>query len=219
MRKAAILSAVLVLTAVPLAVAPLAAQTVLGVRVGAGFARMEYGNIVFAPCFPAEPCPGVPTDWTLSPLISADVTHATGIDVLNIRLSLTYAVKGGAGSGSDAHDIPLTGTARLHFLQFSPLLEVNLPSHEAGRYAVSLLVGPWAGLRVGCGEQGRLAWSCGTQEAGDAGVAFGGGVHYTVAGNLTITAESIYHWGLVPHGAIGELTRLVAIQAGVTVSH
>lgn len=38
-------------------------------------------------------------------------------------------------------------------------------------------------------------------------------------GNLTITAESIYHWGLVSHDGGGELTRLVAIQAGVAVSH
>jgi len=219
MRKAAILSAVLVLTAVPLALAPLAAQTVLGVRVGAGFARMDYNGIRSVPCFPAEPCPGVAKDWGLSPLLSVDVSRATAIDALNIRFSLTYAAKGGAGSGSDARDLPSSGTLRLHFLQFSPLLEASLPPHEAGRYAVSLLVGPWAGLRVGCGKQGQVAWSCRTQEAPDAGVAFGGGVHYTVASNLTITAESIYHWGLVSHDGGGELTRLVAIQAGVTVSH
>lgn len=213
MRKI-ILSAVLIFTA-----APLAAQTVLGFRAGVGFARMDFSRIAFAPCLPGEPCHGVPGDWILSPLISADVSHATAVEELNIRFSATYAVKGGAGSGEWADGTPSSGKLRLHFLQFSPLLNVTVRSQALGRYAVSLLLGPYAALRIGCSEAGALAAGCYKQEAPDAGVALGGGVHYTVASNLTITAESIYHWGLVSHDGGGELTRLVAVQAGLAVSH
>ena len=136
MRKA-ILSAVLVLTA-----APLAAQTVFGLRAGVGFARQDFSGIVFAPCLPTASCHGVPSDWILSPLISADVSHTTTVEELNIRVSVTYAVKGGAGSGRDARGMPSSGRLSLHFLQFSPLLAANMRSHPQGRYAASLLFGP-----------------------------------------------------------------------------
>ena len=204
--------AVLLLTA-----APLAAQSVLGFRAGVGVARMDYSGIYFAPCFPDEPCHGIPADWAVSPLVSADVPYTTGVEELSFRLSLTWAVKGGAGSGWYADGTPSSGKRRLHFLQFSPLLNVNLRPDRQGRYGVSLLVGPWAALRVGCSKAGAMAAGCYKQEAPDAGAAFGGGVHYTVSGNLTITAESIYHWGLVSHGGGGVRTRFVAVQAGLTI--
>ncbi|WP_419937892.1 hypothetical protein [Candidatus Palauibacter sp.] len=205
-----ILSAVLGLTA-----APLAAQTDLGFRAGVGLARMDFSGVAYAPCPPETDCHSAPDDWSLSPLISADVRHATG--VLSFRVSFTYAVKGGAGSGGRyANGTPSSGTQRLHFLQFSPLLEANMPWDARGRFAVSLLFGPWAALRVGCSVAGALAAGCYTDEMPDAGVAFGGGIHYTVASTLTITAESIYHWGLVPNAG-GGLTRLVAVQVGATI--
>ncbi len=106
---------------------PLAAQTDLGFRAGVGLARMDFSRIAFALCPPETDCHGVPDDWILSPLISADVRHATAVEELSFRLSLTYAVKGGAGSGGRyANGMPSSGTQRLHFLQFSPLLNVNV---------------------------------------------------------------------------------------------
>ncbi len=38
----------------------------------------------------------------------------------------------------------------------------------------------------------------------------------TVRGVATLAAESVYYWGLVPLG--DGLTRLVAVQAGVTIN-
>ena len=204
--------AVLLLTA-----APLAAQSVLGFRAGVGVARMDYSGIYFAPCLPEEPCHGIPHDWAVSPLVSADVSLATAVEELSFRFGLTWAVKGGAGSGSQADRTPSSGKLRLHFLQFSPLLNVNLRPDRQGRYGVSLLIGPWAALRVGCSVAGAVGAGCSTQEGPEAGVAVGGGVHYTVASNLTITAESIYHWGLVSHDGGPGRTRLVAVQVGATI--
>lgn len=40
---------------------------------------------------------------------------------------------------------------------------------------------------------------------------------YTVSGNLKLTAESVYCWALAPLNG-GRLTRLVAVQAGVTIN-
>lgn len=210
MTVKAILSVVL-----SLAAAPLAAQTVLGFRAGVGVARMDYSHTAFAPCPPNESCHGVPDDWIVSPLISADVSHPTAIEELSFRLSVTYAVKGGAGSGRWANGKPSSGTQRLHFLQFSPLLNANVRADPQDRFAVSLLLGPWAELRVGCSVAGALAAGCYGDEVMDAGVAFGGGFQYRVTSNLALTAESVYYWGLVPLG--DELTRLVAVQAGVTI--
>lgn len=209
MRKA-ILPAVLILTAVPLA-----GQDFLGFRAGVGAARMDFRNIHFAPCLPDEHCHGVPDDWIVSPLISADIGYDTAIEELSFRLSVTYAVKGGAASGSWANGTPSSGTQRLHLLQFSPLLNANMRAHPQDRWAVSLLAGPWAALPVACSEAGAVAWTC-SQGTPEAGVAFGGGFQYTVGNNLTFTAESIYYWGLVPLDD-GELTRLVAVQVGVTI--
>ncbi|MCE2397817.1 MAG: hypothetical protein J4F34_02050 [Gemmatimonadetes bacterium] len=200
-----------------LTAAPLGAQSVIGFRAGVAWARTDYSHVHFAPCPPETACHGVPSDRILTPLISADVRHPTAVEELSFRLSLSYGVKGGTGSGYWAdHATPSSGTLRLHFLQFSPLLNVNLRGQAQDRYAVSLLVGPWAALRIGCSVAGQLGTSCESSEPVDAGVAFGGGVQYRVASNLTLAAESIYHWGILPQNVSG-VTRLVAVQFGVTI--
>ncbi len=132
MRKV-ILSAALILTAVPLA-----GQEFLGFRAGVGAARMDFSYIAFAPCLPDEPH-GVPDDWIVSPLISADIGYGTAIEELSFRLSVTYAVKGGAASGYWANGTPSSGTQRLHLLQFSPLLNANMRAAPQDRWVVSLL--------------------------------------------------------------------------------
>ena len=205
------LSAVLILTA-----APLGAQSVKGFRAGVAWARTDYSYVHFAPCLPETACHGVPSGRILAPLISADIRRPTAVEALSFRLSVSYGVKGGTGSGYWADATPSSGTLRLHFLQFSPLLNVNLRGRAQDRYAVSLLVGPWAALRIGCSVAGQLGTSCRSSEPLDAGVAFGGGVQYRVASNLTLTTESIYHWGILPQNLSG-MTRIVAVQFGVTI--
>ena len=205
------LSAVFILPA-----APLVAQSVIGFRAGVAWARTDYSHVHFAPCFPDEDCHGYPSDRILTPVISADVRHPTVVEGLSFRLSVSYGVKGGTGSGYWAGHVPSSGTLRLHFLQFSPLMNIGLGGLAQDRHAVSLLVGPWAALRIGCSVAGELATSCGSSEPLDAGVAFGGGVQYRAASNLEFAAESIYQGGILPQNADG-MTRLVAVQFGVTI--
>lgn len=214
------LLAVLILTA-----APLGAQSVIGFRAGVAWARTDYSSVYhFAPCTSDTACHGVPSDRILGPLISADFRHPTAVEELSFRISVSYGVKGGTGSGYWAgHATPSSGALRLHFLQFSPLLNIDLRGQAQHRQAVSLLVGPWAALRVGCSVAGELDTSCRSSKL-DAGVAFGGGVQYRVASNLTLATESIYHWGILPQNVdwglpqnVDGTTRLVAVQFGVTI--
>lgn len=205
-------SVVLILTA-----APLAAQSGIGFRAGVAWARTDYSHLDFSPCPDETACHGHPSDRILTPVISADVLRPTAVEQLSFRLGVSYAVRGGTGSGYWAdHETPSSGTLRLHFLQLSPLLTVHLREQALHRYAVSLLVGPWAALRIGCSLGGELGTSCRSSERLDAGVAFGGGVQYRVASNLTLATESIYHWGVLPQNVDGT-SRLLAVQFGVTV--
>jgi len=84
---------------------------------------------------------------------------------------------------------------------------------------------PWSSVPIRARPEGRKRESDtpvgqehyrGSSEPLDAGVAFGGGVQYRVASNLTLATESSYHWGILLQNVDGT-TRLVAVQFGVTV--
>ena len=197
---------------------PAAAQTTLGVRAGAGIARMDLdpGDEVFATCPPGEPCPGLPTDPAYSFTFGADLTVPLALEY-EIRVGGTYAVKGGAGLGSDANGEPLSGRLSVGYVQLSSLLGVRFSGRPLGRLSVSVLAGPWVALRLWCGGAGRQNTGCASfdPDTPDAGVAVGGGLEAALSSRLSLGVEAIYYHGLTSFSY--QTTRFVAIQAGVVV--
>ena len=191
---------------------PAAAQTTLGIRAGLGSASVPLGDIVvFEPCLPDVECPGFANGSVRGLTIGADLGFPLSGDVLDVRIGGAFAEKGGAGSGWDANGGPLKGTLSMSYLQFSSLLRAR----TSGPQSAGVLFGPWVAIRLSCAEDGRLANSCDSLDAGhDAGWAFGGGVELSLPSRLSVSMEGMYYRGRRELSRYYETTRLVVIQAG-----
>ncbi len=206
---------VLALVLLPMAL-PAVAQTTLGLRAGLGSARMVVtDDVVFEPCLPDSDCSGSLTRSARAPTFGADLGVPLPPDGVEIRFGATYAVKGGAAIGRAANGEPLHGRVSPSYLQLSSLLRAR----TSGRLSVGILLGPWVGVRLWCGEDGRgVDGRCGRLDADmpDAGLAVGGGAELAVTDRLSIGVEAISYYGLTAFSSY-KGTRFAAIQAGVVV--
>jgi len=199
------------IVALALAIAPVSAQTVLGLHIGTSIATLggsDAGN------------PSSHAGLSVGASLTFPLAH-----VLGIQVGADYVQKG-AKDSSTGTEVTLAN----NYIQVPVLLRVGIPS--AGLFGAHILVGPDVSFQTGCtakGSGGGVNVSVDCSQFGldlktvDFGAMGGVGFDFGLPGSgLTITVEGLYNLGLSSiiksGGNIGNLdvkNRVFTVRAGV----
>lgn len=208
-----------------LVAAPLAAQTMVGVRAGlnratfSAFLEREIAEFEALGATTSE-------DPRMGAIAGVDIA-APLASALEVRAGAAYAQKGyalsfaGPGGGGST-------TLELDYLQLSVLARVG--TSRDGPVSVGVLLGPWTAFRLSCNANTSLdlggvgsmndSESCGGEARRiDAGLAVGGGVELAVAEALSLGLDVVYSLGISRIDVARESpkNRSLAVQAGVVI--
>ena len=200
------------------AVLPLTGQTI-GLRGGLSFSQLAVDD---EGPFDRE--------WKSGFAASLDVTFQPS-DLLAFRLGAGWAQKGGifTGNVTTFDFVNVTTEAvkvdfSLDYLPASVLARIGPRVGDGRQFGWGLLVGPYAGVRVGCGvaievQNTTVSGPCEDTDADfkstDFGFGLGAGIEFTTGGAFGTNIEVVYNLGL-SEIADDTRTRQFVIQVGVT---
>ncbi|WP_419947652.1 outer membrane beta-barrel protein [Candidatus Palauibacter sp.] len=222
------------LAAAPLATAPLAAQTTIGLRGGIGTAtlsrdmpRLEAGEVERSRFGAVS---GIDVGIPLS-------------GIVDLRVGMGLAQKGGLADtppSVTAGRAFVQATAELDYLQLSALVRASADA-ERGLLKVGVLAGPYVALNLSCdialttlfppAGSGQFRFSGGRQlsrteascrkdegtdfSSRDFGLAFGTGVEVKLGASVALALDVIYAMGLSRIDDDGTRNRHLALQSGI----